>query len=76
MNLVYKYQWDGDTLSPTLIQDLPAGPGPDYNGGKLIRPDGYLYEVIGDKNMMVSSKNFADGSSSLKIHLQTVTTMH
>jgi glucose/arabinose dehydrogenase len=49
-NRVYKYQWNGQSLvNPTLILDLPAGPGTNHQGGKLIvGPDGYLYVVIGE----------------------------
>ena len=62
-NRIYKYQWDGERLSdPTLILDLPAGPRPNHNGGKIvIGPDGYLYAVIGDKNRDGKLQNFADG---------------
>jgi aldose sugar dehydrogenase len=62
-NRIYKYQWDGETLTnPTLILDLPAGPRPNHNGGKMIiGPDGYLYAVIGDKNRDGQLQNFADG---------------
>lgn len=57
-NRVYKYLWDGEHLvNPSLILDLPGGPGPDHNAGKiLIGPDGYLYAVIGDKT--VATKAF------------------
>jgi aldose sugar dehydrogenase len=62
-NRIYKYQWDGETLTnPTLILDLPAGPRPNHNGGKMIiGPDGYLYAVIGDKNRDGQLQNFAEG---------------
>ena len=34
-----------------MLLDLPATPGPDHNGGKLvIGPDNYLYAVIGNLN--------------------------
>src|SRR5215211_1323710 len=41
-NRIYKYQWNGETLiNPTLILDLPAEPGPNHDGGKIIiGPDG------------------------------------
>ena len=51
-NRVYKYQWSEEErtlVNPTLILDLPAMPGPNHDGGKLIiGPDNYLYAVIGD----------------------------
>jgi aldose sugar dehydrogenase len=62
-NRIYKYQWDGKILTnPTLILDLPAGPRPNHNGGKItIGPDGYLYAVIGNLNRDGQLQNFADG---------------
>lgn len=51
-NRVYQYEWNGDSLlNPIRILDLPATPGPNHPGGKLvIGKDGYLYSVIGDLN--------------------------
>jgi aldose sugar dehydrogenase len=51
-NRIYKYQWNGHGLvNQDLILDLPAMPGPYYDGGKLaIGPDNCLYAVIGDLN--------------------------
>jgi parallel beta-helix repeat protein len=44
-NRVYRYEWNGQNqnlVHPTLILDLPALPGPNHNGGKLvIGPDHY-----------------------------------
>lgn len=62
-NRVYKYTWNGQTLeNPTLILDLPAIPGPNHDGGKLmIGPDNYLYGVIGDLNHDGMLQNFPDG---------------
>ena len=65
-NRVYKYLWDGERLiNPSLILDLPATPGPNHNGGKvLIGPDGYLYTVIGDQGKRRGQvQNVRDGSS-------------
>jgi Glucose / Sorbosone dehydrogenase len=64
-NRVYKYQWNGQLLvNPTLILDLPAVPGPNHDGGKIIiGPDGYLYAVIGDLNHDGQLQNFPDGTS-------------
>ena len=49
-NRVYKYEWNGQTLTnPKLILNLPGIPGPNHDGGKLeIGPDNYLYAVIGE----------------------------
>jgi glucose/arabinose dehydrogenase len=45
-NRVYRYEWNGQNqnlVNPTLILDLPALPGPNHDGGKLvIGPDHYL----------------------------------
>lgn len=62
-NRVYKYTWNGQTLeNPTLLLDLPAIPGPNHDGGKLmIGPDNYLYGVIGDLNRDGMLQNFLDG---------------
>ena len=62
-NRIYKYQWNGETLiNPALILDLPADPGPNHDGGKIvIGQDGYLYAVIGDLNHDGQLQNFPDG---------------
>lgn len=51
-NRVYQYELSRDSLlNPIRILDLPATPGPNHPGGKLvIGKDGYLYTVIGDLN--------------------------
>jgi glucose/arabinose dehydrogenase len=42
--------------------DLPAEPGPNHDGGKLvIGPDNYLYVIIGDLNHDGKLQNFKDG---------------
>lgn len=62
-NMIYKYTWNGQTLeNPTPILNLPAIPGPNHDGGKLmIGPDNYLYGVIGDLNHDSMLQNFQDG---------------
>ena len=64
-NIVYKYQWNDEErlfVNPTLILDLPAIPGPNHDGGKLIiGPDNYLYAVIGDLNHMGKLQNIVNG---------------
>lgn len=62
-NRVYKYSWNGQTLdNPILLVDLPAIPGPNHNGGKLmIGPDNYLYGIIGDLNHDGKLQNFPNG---------------
>ena len=62
-NRVYKYQWNGQSLvNPTLILDLPAGPGTNHQGGKLvIGPDGYLYGIIGELQREGQLQNIQGG---------------
>ncbi|MFL6392203.1 MAG: PQQ-dependent sugar dehydrogenase [Nitrososphaeraceae archaeon] len=64
-NRVYRYNWNAQTqtlINPTLILDLPALPGPNHDGGKLvIGPDHYLYAVIGDLNHRGKLQNIIDG---------------
>jgi glucose/arabinose dehydrogenase len=62
-NRIYKYQWNGETLiNPSLILDLPAEPGPNHDGGKIvIGPDGNMYAVLGDLNHDGQLQNFPDG---------------
>ena len=64
-NRIYKYQWNDEErllVNPTLILDLPAIPGPNHDGGKLIiGPDNYLYAVIGDLNHMGKLQNVVNG---------------
>jgi aldose sugar dehydrogenase len=64
-NRVYRYEWNGQNQNltdPTLILDLPALPGPNHDGGKLvIGPDHYLYAVIGDLNHRGKLQNIKDG---------------
>ncbi len=59
---------DGETdqirlVNQTLLLDLPATPGPRYNGGPIaIGPDNYVYVVIGDEDHhQTQAQNFEDG---------------
>ena len=49
-NRLYRYEWVNDQLvSPILLLDLPATPGPRHNGGVVrIGPDNNVYVIIGD----------------------------
>jgi len=64
-NRVYRYTWNGSTLlSPVLISDLPATPGPNHNGGTMtFGPDGKLYIVIGELNRNGQLQNIAGGTA-------------
>ncbi|HJU35519.1 MAG TPA: hypothetical protein VJ695_10385, partial [Nitrososphaera sp.] len=51
-NRIYRFEWndtDKSLSNRTLILDLPATPGPNHNGGKLIADseNGHIYAVIG-----------------------------
>ena len=62
-NRVYKYQWDGQSLiNPTLVLDLPSGPGTNHQGGKMVMgSDGYLYVVVGEMQREGQLQNIQDG---------------
>jgi glucose/arabinose dehydrogenase len=62
-NRLYRYTWNGESLvSPVLILDLPATPGPNHPAGKIaIGLDGYLYTLIGDLNNEGKLQNVKDG---------------
>ena len=64
-NRVYKYSWDGESLSnPTIILDLPAGPGTNHQGGKIkIGPDNQLYAIIGELQREGQLQNINNGPS-------------
>jgi aldose sugar dehydrogenase len=57
-NRVYKFLWNGNKLTnQKLLIDLPALPGPNHNGGKLVLEknsnssnNDNLYVIIGDLN--------------------------
>ena len=69
-NRIYRYEWDNSTgklINPVLTLDLPAGPVPIHNGGKLIiGPDSNIYFTIGDLNHKSATQNFPDRSASMK----------
>jgi aldose sugar dehydrogenase len=65
-NKVSRYDWtsSGNLSGGTPVLDLPAIPGPNHNGGKLIMgPDEMLYAVIGDLNHEGKLQNFPDGNA-------------
>jgi glucose/arabinose dehydrogenase len=64
-NRVYKYQWNGQSLvNPALLLDLPAGPGTNHQGGKMvIGLDGYLYVVVGEMQREGQLQNIQSGDA-------------
>ena len=62
-NRIYRYDWDGQALvNQALIQDLPATPGPNHDGGVMVTGlDGTVYAVIGDLNRNGILQNYPSG---------------
>lgn len=63
-NRLFRYELqDGELVNPKLLLDLPALPGPRYNGGPIaIGPDDQVYIVIGDvEGHATQAQNFEDG---------------
>lgn len=81
-NKVYRFEWNGSLLvNPLLVLDLPALPGPNHDGGKLlIGSDRNLYVVIGGVNHRGKLQNINDGPDPddtgviFKINLESLTT--
>ncbi|MEW6604739.1 MAG: PQQ-dependent sugar dehydrogenase [Thermoproteota archaeon] len=66
-NRLYRYELQGDQLvNPQLLLDLPALPGPRYNGGPIaIGPDGNVYVIIGDvEGHTTQVQNFEDSTAA------------
>ena len=64
-NRLYRYELQGGQLvNPLLLLDLPALPGPRYNGGPIvIGPDNNVYVIIGDVGGHTTMvQNFENGS--------------
>jgi glucose/arabinose dehydrogenase/uncharacterized membrane protein YgcG len=66
-NRLYRYELQGNRLvNPTLLLDLPALPGPRYNGGPVvIGPDNNVYVSIGEVGDHTGKvQNFKNGSEA------------
>ncbi len=63
-NRIDRFHWDGSKLTfDRRIKSLPASPGPNHNGGKILfGPDGKLYSVTGDLNRFEKTENFERSS--------------
>src|SRR5918912_1029080 len=65
-NRLYRYELQGDHLvNPKLLLNLPALPGPRYNGGPVaVGPDGFVYLIIGDvEGHTTTAQNFQNSSA-------------
>lgn len=75
VNKIVKYKWDGSNLiNSQIILELPATPGPNHPGGKLVLDaDGNMFTVIGDLNNegklqnIEDSKELSDSSVIIKV---------
>ena len=67
-NRVYRYEWDQENqrlVNGTMVLDLPAGPGPGHNGGKIeADQNGNLYGVIGDLFREGQLQNIPEGPAA------------
>jgi hypothetical protein len=64
-NCVYRYELlNNQLVNPKLLLSLPATPGPQHNGGRmLVGPDNDLYVAIGDlRRHRTKSQNFQNGT--------------
>jgi aldose sugar dehydrogenase len=64
-NVLYRYELlNGQLVNPKLLLSLPATPGSNHNGGKvLIGPDNNVYVVIGDlRSHRTQAQNVVDGT--------------
>lgn len=54
----------GRMSSPQVLLNLPATPGPNHDGGKVvISPGGNVYTVLGDLNRNGKAQNFENGAN-------------
>jgi glucose/arabinose dehydrogenase len=62
-NRIYRYDISGSTLTnQKMILDLPAGPGTNHQGGKLVSgKDNSLYSVTGELQRNGKDQNIKDG---------------
>ncbi|HVT90873.1 MAG TPA: PQQ-dependent sugar dehydrogenase [Tepidisphaeraceae bacterium] len=64
-NRIDRWTWNGSRLTfNRTIMDLPATPGPNHDGGKILFDGkGKLFAVVGDLNQTGRTQNF-EGSNS------------
>ena len=76
VNKINKYEWDGmNLINSQNILELPAAPGPNHPGGKLlIDKEGNLFTIIGDLNNdgilqnTKDDKGLSDSSVIIKVN--------
>lgn len=70
-NKISRYRWNGSNKTLTFerkIIDLPGGPGPNHDGGKIaFAPNGKLFAVIGDLNRDEQTTNFENSSTISRV---------
>ncbi|MBV9178363.1 MAG: PQQ-dependent sugar dehydrogenase, partial [Nitrososphaeraceae archaeon] len=63
-NHLYRYELvNGQLVNPKLLLSLPATPGPNHDGGKVvIGPDNNVYVIIGDlRSRRTQAQNIVNG---------------
>jgi aldose sugar dehydrogenase len=71
-NRLYRYELtmnDTKLINPKLLLDLPATPGPEHNGGKMIiGADNNVYIIIGDiRDENSKTQNYVDGKEPIGV---------
>ena len=70
-NKISRYRWHPIDKRLTLdrkVIDLPPGPGPNHDGGKIVfAPNGKLFTVIGDLNRQERTSNFENSTTTNRI---------
>jgi len=67
VNKISRYTWNPTKKTLTFerkIIDLPGGPGPNHDGGKIVfAPNGKLFTVIGELNREERTSNFENSNT-------------
>jgi aldose sugar dehydrogenase len=68
-NKISRYRWTGTSLVfDRKIADLPPGPGPNHDGGKILFDQkGKLMAVIGDLNRQERTTNFENSGTTNRV---------
>jgi glucose/arabinose dehydrogenase len=66
-NRITRYRWNGSQLVfDRNIIDLPGGPGPNHDGGKMVFHKGKLLAIIGDLQHQDRTQNFEDAERATR----------